>query len=69
VLSLKYVFLRSLLDWVVIYVPNLPSSNLLNLVNFLDFRHLLGWLYLLYNFCLLGLLHFPSINYYSIEKN
>jgi hypothetical protein len=36
VLSLKFVFSRSLLDHAVIYVFNFASSNLLDLVNFLN---------------------------------
>jgi hypothetical protein len=39
-LYLKSSFLRSLLDWVVVYVLNFSFSNILNLVNFLDFRRL-----------------------------
>jgi hypothetical protein len=38
VVCLKSLFLRSLLDWAVAYVPNF-SSNLVGIVNFLDFRH------------------------------
>jgi hypothetical protein len=38
VLSLESSFLRSLLDWIVVYVPNFSSSNLVELVNFLDCR-------------------------------
>jgi hypothetical protein len=37
VLRLKSSFLRSLLDWAVAYVPNFSSSNIVDLVNFLDF--------------------------------
>jgi len=35
---LFFFFLRSLLDWDVVYVPSFSSSNLLDLVNFLDCR-------------------------------
>jgi hypothetical protein len=31
--------LSSLLDWAVAFVPNFSSSNLVDLVHFLDFRH------------------------------
>jgi hypothetical protein len=41
VLQLKSSFL-SALDWVVTFVPNFSSSNLVNFVNFLDFRLLWG---------------------------
>jgi hypothetical protein len=34
VLSLKFTFLRSLLDWTVVYVPSSSFLNLLGLVNF-----------------------------------
>jgi hypothetical protein len=43
VLCLKsFFFLIYLLDLAVIYVPNLSSSKILDIVNFLDFRHLYG---------------------------
>ena len=38
VLQLKFTFLSALLDCVVNFVPNFSSSNLVDLVNFLDFR-------------------------------
>ena len=38
VLQLKSSFLSALLDWFVSLVPNFFSSNLVDLVNFLDFR-------------------------------
>jgi hypothetical protein len=38
VLKLKSFFLSALLDWVASFVPNFSSSNLVDLVNFLDFR-------------------------------
>jgi hypothetical protein len=31
-------FFKFLLDWDVLYVPNFSSSNVLDLVNFLDFK-------------------------------
>jgi hypothetical protein len=37
---LKSSFLRSLLDWAVVFVPNFSSSDLVDLGNFLDFRSL-----------------------------
>jgi hypothetical protein len=37
VLSLKSYFLRSFLDWTVIYVPNLSSPDLVDLINFFRF--------------------------------
>jgi hypothetical protein len=40
VLSLKFNFLRSLLDWTVVYVLSSSFLNLLDLVNFLDFSNL-----------------------------
>jgi hypothetical protein len=39
VLCLKSSFFRLLLDWVVAYVPNFSSSNLVDLVDLLDFRY------------------------------
>jgi hypothetical protein len=39
-LCLKFLFLRSLLDWAVVYVPTFSSSNLFDLVNFLDSRRI-----------------------------
>jgi hypothetical protein len=51
VLSLKFVLLRCLLDWAVVYFPNLcPLQTYIDLVNFLNFQHFLGWSYLLYTF-------------------
>jgi hypothetical protein len=38
VLQLKPSFLSALLDWAVTIVPNFSSSNLVDLVNFLDFQ-------------------------------
>jgi len=36
VLLLKSSFLRSLLDWAIVHVPNFPLRNLMNLIYFLD---------------------------------
>jgi hypothetical protein len=35
VLFLKFSFFKSLLDWVIVYVPNFPSGNLVDLICFL----------------------------------
>jgi hypothetical protein len=40
VFFLKSSFLRSLLDWAVVFVPNFSSSDLVDLGNFLDCRSL-----------------------------
>jgi hypothetical protein len=37
-ISLESSFLRSLLDWVVVYVSNFSESNLVELINFSDCR-------------------------------
>jgi hypothetical protein len=34
---LKFSFLRSLLGWAIVYVPNFPSGNLVDLICFLDY--------------------------------
>jgi hypothetical protein len=36
VLLLKSLFLRSLLDWSIVYVPNFPKENLVDLICFLN---------------------------------
>jgi hypothetical protein len=38
VFFLKSSFLRSLLDWAIVYVFNFPSGNLVHLICFLDFN-------------------------------
>jgi hypothetical protein len=36
VLLLKFSFLRSLLDWATVHVPNFPSRNLIDLICYLN---------------------------------
>lgn len=71
VLSLKFTFMRSLLDWVVVYGPSSSFLNLFKPCKFFRFWTPLMVVYLVYILCMRAVLvfHFYKISTYKKSIN